>query len=53
MEMCQRIHLWYQILLKMTIFWKNGKKNHFFGKKKKSWTAYKKKKKKKKKNLLS
>ena len=26
MEMSQRIHIWYQILLKITIFWENGKK---------------------------
>ena len=32
MEMSQRIHFWYQILLKMQIFWENGKK-HFFGQK--------------------
>ena len=31
-EMSQRIHFSYQILLKITIFWENGK-NHFFGKK--------------------
>ena len=31
MEMSQWIHFWYQILLKMIIFWENGKKNHFFG----------------------
>ena len=32
MEMSQRIHFWYQILLKMMIFfWENGKKKHFFG----------------------
>ena len=29
MEMSQRIHFWYQILLKMMIFWENGKKNTF------------------------
>ena len=28
MEMSQGIHFWYQILLKMLIFWENGK-NHF------------------------
>ena len=32
-EMSQRIHFWYQILLKLTIFWENGKKNYFFGNK--------------------
>ena len=32
MEMCQKIHFWYQILPKMLIFWENGKKT-FFGKK--------------------
>ena len=32
MEMSQRIHFWYQILLKMVIFWENGK-NHLFGQK--------------------
>ena len=32
MEMSQRTHIWYQILLKMMIFWENGK-NHFFGQK--------------------
>ena len=31
MEMSQRIHFWYQILLKMLIFWENGKK--LFGQK--------------------
>ena len=42
MEMSQRIHFWYQILLKMLIFWENGKK-HLFGQKflwqaqKKNW----------------
>ena len=40
MEMTQSIHFWYQILLKITIFKKNGKKS-LFGKKKNSWTAYK------------
>ena len=30
MEMSQRIHFGYQILLKMKIFWENGK-NHLFG----------------------
>ena len=29
MEMSQRIHFWYQILLKMLIFWENGKKSLF------------------------
>ena len=29
MEMSQKIHFWYQILLKMMIFWENGKKNTF------------------------
>ena len=29
MEMSQRIHFWYQILLKMMIFWENGKKTLF------------------------
>ena len=35
MEMSQRIHFWYQILLKMLIFWENAKKKkkHFFGQK--------------------
>ena len=34
MEMSQRIHFWYQILLKMMILWENGKKKpHFFGQK--------------------
>ena len=33
MEMSQGIHFWYQILIKITIFWENGKKNQFFGKK--------------------
>ena len=33
MEMSQRIYFWYQILLKITIFWENGKKS-LFGKKK-------------------
>ena len=34
MEMSQRIHFRYQILLKIMIFWENGKKkNHFFGQK--------------------
>ena len=32
MEMNQRICFWYQILLKMLIFWENGK-NHFLGQK--------------------
>ena len=32
MEMSQRIHFWYQILLKMLILLENGKK-HFFGQK--------------------
>ena len=27
MEMSQRIRFWYQILLKMLIFWENGKKS--------------------------
>ena len=32
MEVSQRIHFWYQILLKMMIFLENGKKTpHFFG----------------------
>ena len=26
MEISQRIHFWYQILLKMLTFWENGKK---------------------------
>ena len=38
-EMSQRIHFWYQNLLKITIFWENGKKITFWLKK--SWTAYK------------
>ena len=29
MEMSQRIRFWYQILLKMVIFWENGKKITF------------------------
>ena len=29
-EMSQRIHFWYQILLKMVIFWENGKKKPTF-----------------------
>ena len=29
MEMSQRIHFWYQILLKSTIFLENGKKSLF------------------------
>ena len=29
MKMSQRIHFWYQILLKMLIFWENGKKSLF------------------------
>ena len=34
MEMSQRIHFWYQILLKMMSFWENDKKkNTFFGQK--------------------
>ena len=33
MEMSQKIHFWYQILLKLMIFWENGKKTHFFGQK--------------------
>ena len=32
MEMSQGIHFRYQILLKMQIFWENGKK-YFFGQK--------------------
>ena len=32
MEMSQRIHFWYQILLKMMIFWENGKKPLFWSK---------------------
>ena len=30
MEMSQRLHFWYEILLKMVIFWENGKKLLFF-----------------------
>ena len=30
MEMSQRIHFWYQISLKISIFWQNGKKNPTF-----------------------
>ena len=33
MEMSQRIQFWYQILLKMLIFWENDKKKHYFGQK--------------------
>ena len=33
MEMSQKIRFWYQILLKMLIFWENGKKSLFFGQK--------------------
>ena len=32
MQMSQRIHFWYQILLKMLIFWENGKKSLFWSK---------------------
>ena len=32
MEMSQWIHFWYQILLKMMIFWENGKKPLFLSK---------------------
>ena len=32
MEMSQRIHFWYQILLKMKIFWENDKKLLFWSK---------------------
>ena len=32
MEMSQRIRFWYQILLKMMIFWENGKKTLFWSK---------------------
>ena len=39
MEMSQRIPFWYQISIKMFIFWENHKKS-LFGKKK-SWTGYK------------
>ena len=39
--MSQRIHFWYHILLKMMIFWQNGKKSLFGKKKENSWTAYK------------
>ena len=38
MEMSQKIHFWYQITLKMMIFWENDKKSPFFGKKD-SWKA--------------
>ena len=33
MEMSQRIHFWYQFLLKMLLFLENGKKTHFLGQK--------------------
>ena len=33
MEMSQKIHFWCQILLKMSIFWQNGKKSLFWFKK--------------------
>ena len=29
MEMSQRVHFWYQILLQMMIFWENGEKRLF------------------------
>ena len=32
MEMSQKIHFWYQILLKMLIFLENGKKSLFWSK---------------------
>ena len=34
MQMSQRIHFWYQILLKIKIFWKQKAKNHLLVKKK-------------------
>ena len=37
MEMSQRIHFWYQISQKMSIFLLNGKKTHFLVKKFLDW----------------
>ena len=40
MEMSQRIHIWYQILLKIMIFWENGnKKKEEKLVKKKNWES--------------